>query len=341
MDKKRIKRYSLTVLSIAAISVITLYAYWNHIANIEYDGDEEKWIYIPEGATPDYINDELTSKLGTPGKNAVRLWQWYGGDVSKARGAYRVEPGTSAFQIFKTISRGAQTPIKLTFNNIRTIEQLASRIDNRMEMDSTEFMKAIDSILPENGFKKPGYIAAFLPDTYEFYWTATPDKVVNTLLQHRNRFWSDERRSKAKSLGLTPVEIATIASIAEEETNSRPERGTVARLYLNRIHRKMPLQADPTIKFALGDFSIRRITDRHLNVQSPYNTYKHAGLPPGPIRMPEAATLDAVLNSNPHNYIYMCAKKDFSGRHNFTADYATHLDNARRYRQALNRRNIK
>lgn len=339
MNRKSLIRRGLTALIIIAIATMTVY--WWHIAYSSYEGDSALWIYVPKDATADYIRKELTDKAGNAGRNAARLWLWFKGDHSKAHGAYRIDPGTSSLQIFKSISRGSQTPVRLTFNNIRTIEQLASKVASRMEFDSLQFVSSMDSILPTKGFKKSTYIAAFLPDTYEFYWTASPAKVIDTLLKHRNDFWNDKRRAKAKNLGLTPVEIATVASIAEEETNSRQERGTVARLYLNRIHRGMPLQADPTVKFAIGDFSIKRITKAHLGSTSPYNTYKFAGLPPGPIRMPETATLDAVLNSTPHNYIYMCAKEDFSGLHNFTSDYAVHQRNATRYRQELNRRNIK
>lgn len=211
-----------------------------------------------------------------------------------------------------------------------------------MSFTDAEFIAALDSLLPSAGFKsRDSYTAAFLPDTYEFYWTASAASTARKLLETRNAFWNDERRAKARKLGLTPVEAATLASIAEEETNNRDERATVARLYLNRVHKGMRLQADPTIKFALGDFSLRRIRGEHLNVNSPFNTYVNPGIPPGPIRVAEARTIDALLNSAPHDYIYMCAKEDFSGTHNFASDYATHCKNARRYQQALNRRNIR
>ncbi len=165
--------------------------------------------------------------------------------------------------------------------------------------------------------------------------------MVRRLLDYRNRFWSKERRSKAASLGLTPSQVATIASIVEEETAKADEKPKVARLYLNRLKKGIKLQADPTVKFATGDFTLRRITGKHLAIESPYNTYKVNGLPPGPIRIPAAATIDAVLNAPKHDYIYMCAKEDFSGYHNFASDYATHMANARRYQAELNRRGIR
>ncbi len=306
-----------------------------------YMGKTPTWVYIHSGATNDDVKTVLSSQLGSIGARAAFLWSHAGGEAAKAHGAYLIKPGESAVDIYRTLKAGAQTPIKVTFNNMRTVNQLAARVASRLETDSASFMAACDSILPLRGFKRPEYAAAFLPDTYEFYWTASPEKVVETLADFRDRFWNDERRAKAKSLGLTPVKVATVASIAEEETNSRQERGTVARLYLNRIGKGMLLQADPTVKFAIGDFGLRRITGAHLNVDSPYNTYRYVGLPPGPIRIPDALTLDAVLYSTPHNYLYMCAKEDFSGRHNFASDYATHQLNARRYHKALNARNIK
>jgi UPF0755 protein len=220
------------------------------------------------------------------------------------------------------------------------MEQLAERVAGKMEWSATDFLLACDTVLPGFGFKKETFAAAFFPDTYEFYWSNEPDKVVKRLLEYRNNYWTEERRAKAKSMGLTPVEVSTIASIVEEETNKRDERPVVARLYLNRLNKGMMLQADPTVKYAVGDFSLRRITRQHLEINSPYNTYKNVGLPPGPIRIVEKTTLDAVLNAPKHNYLYMCAKEDFSGRHNFAADFATHQRNAAKYHAELNRRKI-
>lgn len=333
---------NLIVAGVAAVAVVAVgvVAAWLFLMT-GFSGDEPTRIYIPDGSSDEDIRSILSSRLGPAGERASFLWSVAGGDPSRAHGSYMVNPGMSPAKIYRMVKNGAQTPVKLTFHNIRTINQLASKVASVIETDSASFMAACDSVLLQKGFTRPGYVAAFLPDTYEFYWTASPEKVVATLSGYRDRFWNDTRRGKAKALGLSPVEVATVASIAEEETNSREERGTVARLYLNRIRKGMMLQADPTVKFAVGDFALRRITGAHLNVNSPYNTYRNIGLPPGPIRIPEAATIDAVLDSKPHNYIYMCAKEDFSGRHNFASDYASHQNNARRYHKALNARNIK
>ncbi|WP_167761988.1 endolytic transglycosylase MltG [Barnesiella sp. WM24] len=338
-SNKKTIRIVVAALSIAAIATALL-VYRSYFIT-GYDGNEAKWIYIGDKMTSDSIGQILGSELGATGKKAATIWSLAGGDASRAHGAYRIEPGMSAAKIYRKISRGAQTPVKLTFNNVRTVNQLAGLVGRRLETDSAAFLSACDSILPEKGFKKQQYAAAFLPDSYEFYWTASPEKVVTTLCGYRDRFWNDERRAKASGLGLSPVQVAIIASIAEEETNDRAERGTVGRLYLNRVKKGMKLQADPTVKFAVGDFSLRRITGKHLAIQSPYNTYQNAGLPPGPIRIADRETINAILDSKPHPYLYMCAKEDFSGRHNFAVTYAEHQQNAARYHRALNSRNIK
>lgn len=180
-----------------------------------------------------------------------------------------------------------------------------------------------------------------MPDTYEFYWNATPNKIIKRLVEYREKFWTDKRKAQAASLGLSPIEATILASIVEEETNKADEKPIVARLYMNRLKKGMLLQADPTVKYAVGNFGLKRILQQHLNIESPYNTYKHPGLPPGPIRIPSGNTIDAVLNAPSNDYIYMCAKEDFSGYHNFTSSYSEHLNNARRYQAVLNKRNIK
>lgn len=307
---------------------------------VGYRGDAT-WVYIPAGSSEKEIGDSLTHSLGKDyGQRVYRLWGWMGGNPQTAEGAYKITNGVPAWKAARSIKNGAQTPVKLTFNNIRTINQLAKKLGSKMAWDSAEFINACDSILPKNGFTKPQYPAAFIPDSYEFYWNTPAPKVVDRLLDYRNRYWNDDRRAIARSMNLTPVQVAIIASITEEETLKPDERPKVARLYLNRLDKGMKLQADPTVKFAVGDFSLRRITGKHLSIQSPYNTYLRAGLPPGPIRIPDKSALDAVLHAPRHNFIYMCAKEDFSGYHNFAVDYATHRQNARRYQAELNRRSI-
>lgn len=328
------------ILAAGVLAAVVVVVLWRTYTGASYGGDKAEWVYVDSTMTEERLLEMLPRQLGNAGGKAAVLWRLGGGDMSRAAGAYRIDPGMTSLDIYRTISRGRQTPVKLTFNNVRTLGQLAARVGERMAADSASFVAACNDVLPAAGFKKPGYIAAFLPDTYEFYWTASPKYVVETLLKHRNGFWTDERRAKAKALGLSPVEVATVASIAEEETNDRAERAVVGRLYINRLDKGMKLQADPTVKYAVGDFTLRRIRGEHLKCRSPYNTYQVDGLPPGPIRVPTGAAMDDVLNAPHHNYIYMCAKEDFSGYHNFASDYATHQANARRYQQELNRRKI-
>jgi len=342
MKKKKTHRktslWALILMIIAGVIIaggIIAYIY----SMKSYNG-KEQWVYIPESTTEQALKDTLTSRLGDSGKRIFTMWKTMEGKLSAAHGAYLIKPGNKEYDIVQRLRHGQQTPVKVTFNNIRTMEQLADKIATQLELSTDDFLAACDSILPTMGFKKNQFPAAFFPDTYEFYWTNKPSRVVERLSEYRNQYWNDERRAKARSMGLSPVDVATIASIVEEETAKRDERPKVARLYINRLDRNMPLQADPTVKFAVGDFSLRRITGKHLKTESPYNTYLHAGLPPGPIRIPSKSTLEAVLNAPMHNYLYMCAKEDFSGYHNFAVDYNTHLNNARRYQAELNRRKI-
>lgn len=314
---------------------------WNRV-NIPYAQEESTWVYIPRGIGRDSLDATLRASLGERFGGAVMTaFKVAAKDSTDARGAYLIKEGDRAKDVARRLVRRRQTPVKVTFNNIRTRAQLSERVAAAMEFDAEEFDAAMNRVLPSAGFKPEEYIAAFLPDTYEFYWTAPAEDVVSKLLEHRNAFWNDERRAQATALGLNPVKVATICSIAEEETNNAEERATVGRLYLNRVRKGMRLQADPTVKFAVGDFTLRRILGKHLAVESPYNTYKVSGLPPGPIRMPERRTMENFLSARDNDYLYMCAKEDFSGRHNFARDFATHQANARRYQQALNARGIK
>lgn len=339
------KRSKIILSAFAALIVLgAAFAFmaWRYI-NTRYSGPEPAWLYLHQDTTPEQLHTSLDSLLGsTLGSRAYHIYKAAATDSARIYGAYRIDPGATAKQIAARLVNHRQTPVRVTFNNVRTMEQLAGRIAAQMDFSARDFTEACHDILPDAGFTDAAqYPAAFLPDTYEFYWTAPASQVVGSLLQSRNDFWTDHRRSQAKALGLTPVQLATIASIAEEETNNARERGTVGRLYTNRVQKGMPLQADPTVKFALGDFSLRRIKSEHLKVDSPYNTYKNRGLPPGPIRIAEKATLQTILDAPAHSYIYMCAQPGATGLHNFATTYAEHQANARAYRRWLDSRGIK
>lgn len=291
--------------------------------------------------TADNLRDSLKTRLGsTLGTKVFLLWRLQGGKAERLKGHFVATRGMTAVRFARNLAHGNQTPVTVTFNNVRTMDQLAERVTRNLAITPDQFIHVCDSVLALRGFSKARQPAAFVPDTYRFYWNAPATYVVDRLLEYRNRFWDAERTAKAEAIGLKPWEVATVASIVEEETAKPDERPKVARLYLNRLDRGMKLQADPTVKYAIGDFSIRRISGDMLATPSPYNTYRVDGLPPGPIRIAEKSAIDAVLDAPVHNYLYMCAREDFSGYHNFATDFATHSANARRYQAELNRRNI-
>lgn len=291
--------------------------------------------------TTEAVGDTLRSRLGSrQGARVYVIWRALGGSGGELRGSYLAEKGMTAARFGYRMARGHESPVRLTFNNVRTLDELARRVTANLAVSPEAFLAATDSLLSAKGFKKAEYPAAFLCDTYEVYATTSAEKLVRRLVKARDTFWNPDRIAKARELGLDPVGVTTIASIVAEETSKADERPKMARLYLNRLARGMKLQADPTVKFAIGDFSLRRIGGSMLNIDSPYNTYRVKGLPPGPIRIVDPQLIDDVLNAPAHNYIYMCAREDFSGYHNFSTDYATHQANAKRYQAELDRRKI-
>ena len=258
-------------------------------------------------------------------------------------GRYAIEPGTGNLRLLKNLIGGLQSPIRITFNNIRLRTDLAQRLDDQLMVTKDELLTrfADSAYCAELGFTTETIQCMFIPNTYELYWDITPDNFMKRMQKEYKAFWTADRLAKAAKIGITPVQVSVLASIVEEETAKADEMGMVAGLYLNRLQINMPLQADPTVKYAVGDVTLKRIMFEHLQVESPYNTYKHTGLPPGPIRVPSIKGINSVLNHDQHNYIYMCAKEDFSGRHNFASTLAEHAKNANRYRAELNRRQIK
>jgi UPF0755 protein len=257
-------------------------------------------------------------------------------------GLYQLKKGTNTNNLVNKLRAGNQDPVELKFHNVNSFADLAGKISDYIEPDSlTLVSKFTDPAIQQKyGFTAATFPAMFIPNTYEFYWTTTPDEFLKRMNAEYERFWNSNRKGKAKKKGLTPVEVVTLASIVEKETAIPEEKPIVAGLYLNRLKRGMALQADPTIKYALNDTSIRRITNDMLKIDSPYNTYKYAGLPPGPIGFPEISSVEAVLNAENHNYLYMCAKEDLSGEHRFAANLVQHNRNAARYRRALNENKI-
>lgn len=260
------------------------------------------------------------------------------GNIKK--GKYTFLDSDNNFNIIRKLRRGQHFPVKFTFNNIRTKEQLVKKMDGKFLFERKELENLLDNrtFLSTFGLTPETAISIFIPNTYELYYDINAEQFFNSMYKQYNRFWNDKREQQAQSIGLSKSEVITLASIVEEENFKEVEKGMIAGLYMNRLQKGMKLQADPTVKFALQDFSITRITGDDLLKDSPYNTYLYTGLPPGPIRIPATSTIDSVLNYRRHDYIYMCAKEDFSGRHNFAKTYNEHLKNAAKYHRALNGR---
>lgn len=306
--------------------------------------DATHTIKIPQNASSAQVRDSLVKYFGESyASKVMRLAKIRHADFSKRNGAYEIVEGTSPLRAARKITHGAQTPIRVTINGFRDRDIMADMVSAKFEFpaDSLIHLMNDDKTMQKYGLTAEQALALFVDDTYEFYWTNSASEVIEKIGANYDLIWNQTRRQKARELGLTPAQVMIVASIADGETNVLSEKGTIARLYINRLDRGMRLQSDPTIRFALNDYTIRRVRASHLKVDSPYNTYLHYGLPPGPIRTTSRATIDAVLDSEPNNYIYMCAKEDFSGTHNFASDYAEHTANALRYQHALDNRGIK
>ena len=257
-------------------------------------------------------------------------------------GLYQIDPKMNNLQLVRMLRSGQQTPVRVTFNTIRTKEDLAEKISANLEVSKEQFLELLqDSVyIRKFGVEEETVMSLFIPNTYEFWWDTSAEELFERMHKEYQIFWTDARKQKAQDLGLSQQEVSTLASIVQAESQKSDERPKIAGVYLNRLRIGMPLQADPTLVFAAGDFSIKRLTAKQMAIDSPYNTYKYAGLPPGPINLPDINSLDAVLNFEKHSYLYFCAKEDFSGYHSFAVGYDEHLSNARRYQRALNAANI-
>ena len=265
-------------------------------------------------------------------------------DKSLKAGHYVLEEGMSVIKVVRMLKLGLQTPVNVTMNNVKTPAYLAGKLSRQLHADSVELVKVLtDKQLAQKlGFSSPlTMFSIFIPNTYEFYWTVKPEDFVDRMYKEYKRFWNGERDKKRERSGLNRVEVSTLASIVYEETRKVDEMPRVAGVYVNRLKRGIPLQADPTIKYAMQDFGLRRILYRHLKYESPYNTYLNRGLPPSPICMPSIEAIDAVLNFEKHDYIFFCARPTFDGYHNFARTLKEHNANARAYQAELNKRKIK
>ena len=312
--------------------------------NIVLPDNTEKYIYIPTSA-------EFHDVVKVLSENGLLInansFEWlakqkkYTSNIKAGR--YKINRALNNNDLVNLLRSGKQTPIKGTFNNLRNKEQLAGRIASQIEADSLSIINYITDTTFLNKLQLTSYNVAclFIPNTYEFYWNTSVEGFVNRMVKEYSSFWNSSRKKKAAAIKLNYYQVSALASIVEKEQNiKRDERPEIAGLYLNRLKKRMKLESDPTLIFALNDFSIKRVLNKDKKVDSPYNTYKHKGLPPGPICIPSINAIDAVLNASDNKYIFMCAKEDFSGYHNFAKTYAKHLINARKYQKALNKRKI-
>jgi len=258
-------------------------------------------------------------------------------------GRYYIKAGAGNLPVVLMLRSGIQEPVKVTFNNLRTLDDLIEKVGEQLAFGKEAFAKELRSAntLKKYNTDTANIIGMFLPNTYHVYWNTKPDAFIEQMHREYKKFWNKKRQADAQALKLTPQQVIALASIVQAETAKNDEKPRVAGVYLNRLRDKIKLQADPTLVFALRDFTIKRLYDRHKEVASPYNTYKYTGLPPGPINMPTQQSIEAVLNAEKHKYIYFCAKEDFSGYHNFSISYNEHMRNAKLYQKALDTRGIK
>ncbi len=331
-----LRKIITTVLILLVLFIA--YSGWQFFSSNTAFSEKSKWLFIRTGQTTyaDLIQTLKDSNyIESPG-----AFNFLGKRMSLPEklkaGRYEIKNGMSLFDIVRLLRNGRQTPVNLVITKLRTKEDLAAFIGKRFECDSLSVIRYLNSndSLQQYSLDTNTAITGIFPNTYEFFWNSTPTLLFKKLFAEKNVYWTEERKQLATQRGLTPVTAYILASIVEEETRAASEKDTMASVYLNRFHHGMRLQADPTVKFALRDFTLKRIYEKHLAVESPYNTYRNKGLPPGPICTPSLETLNAVLHSPSTKYLYFVAKSDFSGRHVFSETYEQHLIHAKEFQQA-------
>ena len=341
---KQIIIFILVALLLGIIGFCSKQYYHYAVANFKsFDNKPHAYHVFPK-TTPDSLITQMQEDYDLLSQLAWSLHCRYFKLTNLKPGHYRFAEKISNRDLIRRLQLGEETPIKLSFTqSIRTREQLAGYMGKKLLLDSTEVIRRLNSeeYMNNFGLTPETAVCLFIPNTYEVYWTMTADQLFARMHKEYQRFWNDDRQAKAKALGLTPTEVMTIASIIASETNKKEEYPTIASIYINRLRKGIALQACPTVIFATGDFTLRRVLKRHLKIDSPYNTYKYRGLPPGPIRLARPDIVDAVLNAPKTDYLYMCANPDFSGTHIFSSSYAKHSAVAREYQQALNERKVK
>lgn len=326
-------------------ALVTAGSMYNRIlrSNVDLAGEKEVDFYIPTGSSFKDVLQMLAEQRMLRDTSSFRwlaLQKNYPNNVYPGR--YRIRDGLNNNELIGMLRSGRQEPVELVFNNIRTTGKLAATVAEQIEADSAGIRSILrdSAFLAEHQLTPETVFGVFIPNTYEIYWNTSPAQFMERMIREYRIFWNEKRLARARNIGLSPMEVMTLASIVDEETLKKDEEARIAGLYINRLKQGMRLQADPTVKFAAGDMTITRVLKKQVSIDSPYNTYQRVGLPPGPIVIPSVSAIDAVLNHERHDYLYMCAREDFSGYHNFARTLAQHNKNARSYQQALNRRKI-
>lgn len=336
-----LSRKKTAVGIVSMVVVLAIAFYWLFLSAIATT-KSNSLIYVDDDDNRDSIYNKIEQVAKPRQMIGFRLLSNIVGLKKIHAGCYSVSGGVNTLSLFRNIRGGRQTPVKLTIPNVRTLKDLSARLSMQLQMDSTQLLKVLsdEAVCEKYGYDTATIGCLFIPNTYEVFWNISPVDLLKRMKKESDAFWTPSRMAEAKQAKLTPNEVIIMASIVDQETANDAERPMVAGMYLNRLHSGMKLQADPTVKFALKQFALKRILHEHLTVDSPYNTYKYEGLPPGPIAIPSMNSIEAVLHYAHHDYMYMCAKDDFSGTHNFAKTYEEHLVNAKKYAQALNERGI-
>ncbi len=342
-----IKRLAWSTVGILAIIVVVLailiykQLYTTNIVGVN---DDKEFLYIPTGSDFEDLVSNMKEKKLLINENSFR-WtaKQMNYNLNVKPGKYQLKPKMNNKELITLLRSGRQVPVNVIFNNIRTKEQLALRIGEQIEAKPQSILNLINDIdyTKQLGFTTENILAMFIPNTYEFFWNTSADRFLQRMKKEYDKYWTPQRLDLARKINYTPVQISVLASIVQMESNKEDEKPIIAGVYINRLKKDWKLEADPTLVFALGDFSISRVLRIYKEIDSPYNTYMYNGLPPGPICLPTIASLNAVLKYIPHKYMFFCAKDDFSGYHSFASTYEQHLLNARRFQKALDRRGIR
>ena len=343
MKKRKKNKYSKYILAtilgiIAFIAIFTWFALYS-----SFTSKEHAMVYIDNDDNIDSVYTKVEAAAGPCKMSSFKLFCRLRGYSNKIYpGRYDVGEGKGTYTVVQNLRHGLQTPLKLTIPQTHTVDMLAEKIAKKLRCTEDELKAAFHNkeLLTKCGVNDTTLAVLFIPNTYEIYWTITPEQFVERMKTEYDRFWNSKRKSKAEEIGMTPIEVTTLASIIDRETNDKEDMPIIAGLYINRLKKGIKLESCPTAIFAVGDFTMRRVLKQHTMHESPYNTYLHEGLPPGPIYLPRPICIDAVLNYDHNDYLFMCARADRSGKHHFSKTYEEHAKYGKIYAEYLNQRKI-